>query len=1134
MSEEIKLTEKGVQNFLNSKDGFQGEAFFSNLIFPIFGEERFHPSGKEMLEAEPVLRTEAKKVGIKSIIHHGDIDVKFGSLYVFEIVVADRVALVRNRVAVQGVVRRLMKSYTGAFMIFHYANTANWDWRFSFCCRRDGKEQTEAKRYTFLLGPNQACRTAAQNFVKLAERVRDRSATLDDLVSAFDVEALSREFFRKYTDHYSAFVKYVTGKSFKKVGGVWKEVDEGTSNAKMYADFGHDDKRVRDYVKKLLGRVVFLHFLQKKGWLGGRKGWTDGQPDFMWQLYSQAGKKQDDFLDAVLEPLFSAIDEKRKDDFYDTGVAAIGRIKIPYLNGGLFTRDALDRIPTKFPKKYFEELLAFLSEYNFTIDENDPNDAEVGVDPEMLGRIFENLLEDNRDKGAYYTPKAIVEYMCRRSLAAYLAVGCDAALAKKIEGFVNDHDAAKLTKDAAEKLLRKLKSVKVCDPAIGSGAFPMGLLREIRLCRETLEDRLELPEAKRTPPAALTKEIIENNIYGVDIERGAVDIARLRFWLALVVDEETPQALPNLDFKIMQGNSLLESYRGIDLSSILPDAKGVARAAAHLVQSEFRGLAPKRIVQGELAFGGETASAVITERMREYYRTADRRTKQDLIADISEQVRGYLMASGLQKKWHAELVDLGLQNDRFFLWHTWFADVFANGGFDIVIGNPPYVKEYTCRKAFDGFRDVSPYYIGKMDLWYGFACHGIDMLAPNGILCFIAQNNWTTSAGAKLMREKVIRDSRILELMDFNDYMVFGEDNPDGPQIQTMIMSFVRDSATNPYKFEDWTLTAGASRLDMRQMLQHVSANSVKLITPTIKREEKKGLLTFTENDGIFEKIVEGKTYLLDNEVAQGIVPNPDVVNNRNRKLLTDQTIKTGEGVFVVPVGYFSSVGEGEKKYIRPLYEPYQMERYCFEAKVEKQILYITKQNWHNDAPLLVAHLKKYKEIMEERRENKNGRISFMHLHWPREEKFFVPGEKILSVRKCVDGPVFAYTRKAAYVMMSVNVIQTFRWNMKFLTGVLNSALVTYWLRHRGKMQGENFQIDKEPLLGIPLPKPELVDQKPIMGLVDQILSAKSANPSADTSSLEAEIDSLVFDLYGLTAEERAIVLGQGNPNAEG
>ena len=346
-------------------------------------------------------------------------------------------------------------------------------------------------------------------------------------------------------------------------------IDTGFDHTGMTVDKIRDreEKPIRDYVKKLLGRIVFLHFLQKKGWLGvpAGKEWGEGDRDFMLKLFKNATEGQkENFLDDIMEDLFSeGLDHNRSDrgDLYDTKVEGFRNCRIPYLNGGLFERDNRDKKPNHFPASYFDGLLTMLSQYNFTIDENDPNDAEVGVDPEMLGRIFENLLEDNKDKGAFYTPKEIVQYMCRESLIAYLQTDQREEDKECICQFVTTHDA-ELLGDLKEAIDQKLIDVKICDPAIGSGAFPMGLLRELFFCRSAIEPNIVENAAN------IKRHIIQNNIYGVDIERGAVDIARLRFWLALIVDEKSPEALPNLDFKIMQGNSLLEQYRGADLSTM--------------------------------------------------------------------------------------------------------------------------------------------------------------------------------------------------------------------------------------------------------------------------------------------------------------------------------------------------------------------------------------------------------------------------------------------------------------------------------------------------------------------------------------------------------------------------------------
>ena len=875
-------------------------------------------------------------------------------------------------------------------------------WRLSYICDMN-EGATSPKRFSYVLGDSDGqYNTPTHRLEELSRKVR--ALRLADVFETFSVETLSKEFFDEYHIHYDRIVAELAR--------------QGKSGAVYH-----------DYVKKLMGRIVFLHFLQKKGWLCG-------DTNFMLNTFSQSNRKND-YLESVLEPLFFGIlntePAKREQVFNRNGwqQSLVEKwASIPYLNGGLFERDDVDDLRIVLPESLFRDLFHFLASYNFTVDENDPDDAEIGVDPEMLGKIFESLLEDNKAKGAYYTPKEIVQYMCKESLIAYLASKLPETNESIIRTFVEHHEMQPELETCREPLSQALRDVKICDPAIGSGAFPMGLLNELWRCREAME-----PMGSRV---ALKKEIIENNIYGVDIERGAIDIARLRFWLSIVVDSEKAEPLPNFDYKFMQGNSLVESYQGFDLSRIA--GKSVGR--------------PSTSKQYVIGLDSDLSRKNLQKLLHEYFSVTEHQQKANMRHAINAEVKTLIRESfGGTPTSLAKLEQLDPSaNQVFFLWHTWLKDIFDNGGFDIIIANPPYVKEYTNRAAFDGFRETSPYYLGKMDLWYGFACHGIDMLKKDGVLCFIAQNNWTTSAGAKKMRNKVIKDSQILQMLDFNTYMVF--ENAD---IQTMIMLFKRNSKIDDYQFDYRIITNGTEKTDMLALLSKKPGNT-KYRRPIINREKHyDSLLTFSDNESIFDKIANGKTYLKDDEIAQGIVPNPDVVNSRNRKNLSNQSIQIGEGVFVVDKDKFAGGSESEKKYIKPLYEPYQMRRYYISQKNDKCLLYITKANWKNDAPRLLSHLSKYKEIMQQRRENQNGRIDFMHLHWPRDERFFTEGAKILSVRKCVDSPIFVYYEPQAYVMMAVNVIKTTRWNMKFLTGLLNSSLVEFWLRNKGKMQGNNY-----------------------------------------------------------------------------
>ena len=511
------------------------------------------------------------------------------------------------------------------------------------------------------------------------------------------------------------------------------------------------------YVKKLLGRIVFLYFLQKKGWLGATDDqWTNGSQNFMSMLFNSATAEQkSDFLDEILEPLYECLDTSldKRSSFYDTHVEGLHSVHIPFL-GGLFERTNDDSVTSQFPKDYFAGLFKFLDEYNFTIDENDPNDAQVGVDPEMLGRIFENLLEDNKDKGAFYTPKEIVQYMCRESLIAYLQTGVtDEPTREALRQFVTTHDVSYLngrTSPLAENVSRCLQNVKICDPAIGSGAFPIGLLNEIFLCRGVIEDFSNATSIKR--------HIIQQNIYGVDFERGAVEIARLRFWLSIVADADTPDLLPNLDFKIMQGNSLLESYKGFDLSHIME--------TKHVLEQNHQ----YSIFEDNI----DVIRAEVKKLIQNYYTEGDSTQRSAMRLSIKDKIQRQIEGCGCNSVDILQIEDISA-TEEFFLWHTWFSEVFEEGGFDIVIGNPPYIqlqdndgklgKLYKPCK-FETFKSSG-------DIYCLFYEKGYGLLKPGGHLCFITSNKWMRAGYGDVLRGFLAGKTNPLLLIDFAGVKIF-------------------------------------------------------------------------------------------------------------------------------------------------------------------------------------------------------------------------------------------------------------------------------------------------------------------------------------------------------------------------
>ena len=660
-------------------------------------------------------------------------------------------SVVNKRVGLRNLVKSFINPTWGEFDAALVVFDSGDHWRLSFICDIKG-ETTSPKRYTYVFGCTELLyRTPIERFNFL----KKKGISFENLKTAFSVEALSDEFFDKYREQYADFIQYITGKRFVKVGSKWEEKVLGEPNAALMQAFGHNEKKIRDYVKKMMGRITFLHFLQSKGWMCG-------DLNYMQNMFEHSAYKND-YLDSVLEPLFFGIlntkPAEREALFTDYGwdKSLLSEWKdIPYLNGGLFERDEEDEPESRFPADYFKRLFQFFSEYNFTIDENDPNDAEVGVDPEMLGKIFENLLEDNKDKGAFYTPKEIVRYMCQESLIAYLETNTSVAK-DKIRQFVlsPEEGVADIPENKKPKLLAALEEVKICDPAIGSGAFPMGLLNELLHCREVLS-------GKHYDRAEIKKSIIQNNIYGVDIEKGAVDIARLRFWLSIVVDEETPSPLPNLDYKIMQGNSLIESFMGVDLSKLT-------------YEKEYKK------DKGEISLFDDEKNRLqktVSHLLSSYYSCSDHDRKVKLQQEISDTINKQLEAQAYNPSILAKLKEINLaENNKFFLWHTWFSDVFNREdkeGFDIVIGNPPYISAVNMARTDEDkllYRQSYPEATGAYDMYILFLLLGAKL--SSNIYCWIIPNKLLVADYAKRTLLKLKANNGLEKAIDVSVYDVF-------------------------------------------------------------------------------------------------------------------------------------------------------------------------------------------------------------------------------------------------------------------------------------------------------------------------------------------------------------------------
>jgi len=1110
------VNKNSLRTYLSSS--YQGaQSFLEYIIYPIFGEEHFVDEYEaEILMNQPEYESLATAAGIQSIKQVGKVYVGVEPLQIFDITVGSQVQMARNRVGIQQLIRRIMDTHSLAFMLFHYEDGGaesqeSWEWRFTFCHKGASQtDTTSSKRFTFLLGPGQHCRTATDNFQRLIDK---RGAVeVKDIEDAFSVEALNKEFFDKYRQHYATFVEYITGKRYVKQGSKWEEKQVSEPNAQLQDQFCGDEKRVRDYVKKLLGRIVFLHYLQRKGWLGvpSDKAWGDGDRSFIQHLYEYATEaQQSDFITSVLSPLFYEAlntDRRADNDLFDTRVKfpkRCNKLRIPYLNGGLFDRDENAALLIKFPPEFFKDLLDFFAQYNFTIDENDPTDAQVGVDPEMLGRIFESLLEDNKEKGAYYTPKEIVQYMCRESLIAYLCTGIDQGTPEHqaISEFVKSYDAELLTGLELEgvelgvKVLERLKEVKVCDPAIGSGAFPMGMLRELYYCRISLEDL-------SVSPAEIKSQIIKGNIYGVDIEQGAVDIARLRFWLSLVVDETTPTPLPNLDYKIMQGNSLLEWYEGVDLST--------------LTQRKEDGCVE---LFDDLA---DVYRRQLRQAISDYYGETDHDRKATLHQKISEAIDEQLK----EQHYTVDLSGINVSaNTHFFLWHTWFNEVFnrpsGRNGFDIVIGNPPYLRIQGLKSVdpslVDALKALYQSAVDSFDLYVPFIELGLSLVSESGSVNYIAPTKWSNADFGKGLRALLCSLSAAARIINFSDYQVFNASTYSG------IQTFQRGSERLYYTQLARNLDTS---LDIKLYLDSLKESD---FTPIDYRQFKKQPWILATNQ-VYQVLLKLKQQPLTlgdvfDKVYQGIATSKDNVFFLYDVLEMSDTVIEGYSM------QLEERVQVEKGLVKPLLKGEDVHRYD-DIRTNRCVIFPYKLG-HTGAylyeeaeiarifPLGYKYLKSCEDVLRGREKGRFN-IDGRWYQFGRGQGIAYNGIPKLLAPEISLGGNFAYDRNGHFyhttkVYGYIKKPES-QYSYQFLLGLLNSRLFWFFIQNTGYvLRGGYYTFKTNYVTPFPIPRREDIEEADytlIESSVQEILEGQQMTSQVDTLLLV--IDKTICKIYGV------------------
>ena len=1029
-------------------------------------------------------------------------------------------------------------------LVAFYNETVS-DWRFSFvkldvALKQDDKgkvkiinEFTPAKRYSFLVGEQEPNHTAQSRLINYL--IKDYP-TVDEIEEAFNVEKVSKEFFANYKELFLQLVDNL------------KAIRENEPSQRINTEFTMKSIKESDFCKKLLGQLVFLYFIQKKGWLGVsvHSNWGEGDKQFLRHTFERAVKEGKNFFNDYLEPLFyDALANGERDNNY----FSLLDCKIPFLNGGLFeTIGGYDWVNTDivFENEIFSNsiktktgdvgtgILDVFDRYNFTVKEDEPLEKEVAVDPEMLGKVFEELLEvqDRKSKGAFYTPREIVHYMCQESLINYLCTELDAKDDKFItqeskqialiepnikqldfENLLTKHDISDFihhsdkisqlesiatekentnskykhilslaVKNNAERIDKALENIKICDPAIGSGAFPVGMMNEIVRARIALVESGFLKPIKKRTIYEYKRQAIQNSIYGVDIESGAVEIAKLRLWLSLVVDEENIEnikALPNLDYKIMQGNSLLDLY-GV----IIPDK----------LQTRF------------------------TELANLHFDETRKNKKKEYQKEI-EQIKSEIFK-----------IAKSLNCEATFDYRFFFHDVFKQGGFDIVIANPPYVGEKGHKDIFEPIKKCSlkEFYLGKMDLFYFFFHLALNILKPNGSCAFITTNYYITALGGKLLRKDFKQRAILNNLVNFNELRIF-ESALGQHNLITMLTK-----AHNPNTVCQTINVNRKGYLDnnFENIVLGIDeqTNYNKISQKDLYEGQEDYIRIFKEDKNsklskILNKIKQGND-ILGNicNINCGIQTGADKLTESHIKKY-DIIQKKGTGIFVLNNIEIKN-NCLEENFIKPLFKNSDIRKYYTSSKTNENIIYFSRDESEKNISNIINYLKPFKKILLNRREVNKGSIRWFDLWWGRKQEIFENEKIICPQRNKLN--VFGYNNISWYSSVdNYFITNKSNYKLKYILALLNSNLYYIWLYHKGKRKGECLELYQKPLSEIPIKKANEDIQNRFVSVVDKILAITQTDDYLENQEkqdavkeYEKQIDIMVYKLYDLTYEE--------------
>lgn len=1070
----------------------------------------------------------------------------------------------------------------GAIVAF-YTKDEPEKWRLSFI-RMDyefskGKvteKLTPAKRYSYLVGKGEPCHTALSRLYPIFFD-DNKNPGIDELEDAFSVEKVTKEFFDLYCEKFHELREYLESNDDFMIEA---EVRKFTSE---------------QFAKKLLGQIVFLYFIQKKGWLGVEaipvtlsekayncsfyargsksreimpkvyikqddgnfridfneiqklsdedeaflasivkgKPWGSGPRDFMRKIFDGCIGAGKNYFDEYLEPLFyTGLNKNRGENgFY----APLHR-RIPFLNGGLF--EQLDNYEWEnnnfaIPNSIFSNvdikgrnadgILDIFDRYNFTMNEDEPMEREVAIDPEMLGKVFENLLDvkDRKSKGAFYTPREIVHYMCQETLINHLIKKTELP-ETDIRDFIvygelmRDEDTTKTAREGNKEMLisskifdlqtgiNRLKeiddilaNVKVADLAVGSGAFPLGMLNVIVKARETLSAYMSIGMnafQKKTfyaydrKPYDLKVNTIKNCIYACDIEPSAVDIAKLRLWLSIVIDDEIaeevgngefdahtkPKQLPNLECNIICGNSLMDQFKGntlISESDLLQNTSNESQRS--MFQSGVDSLLVELIrLQDKLFFVKEhEEKEEIKEQIQKIYNEI-----------ILEQFEG---DSELIKEYYKVTKE---PSNPWIIWQMHFPKVFRdNKGFDIVIGNPPYgaeLGEDVKQRCVRRFNDV---HIRTIDSFNFFISLSIKLINETGNVSFIVPNN--------LLYQAEFEKTRIILLKNhLRNVINLGDGVFNSASVPTCIYVMNR-SIEQEYEFSysDFRYKGvdeiSWDQIDMKLNAQQVLESDGKIIG--ISKEATQVINKINEKSVLLDELLVDASYGVTTGCDKAFIVNDEIVKEKNL----------------------------EVQYLHRTISGRDINKYVI-LNTEKIVIYMPKTEGNENSENIQRHLNLYRDKLDKVSEVRKGIRPWWSNHRARSKTLF-NGPKII-LRQTGDSIIATYDNSGIYPLDSImNIKLKEGIDYKFILGCLNSSYFNYLYQSRTQESGRGFaQVKPQNVRAMPIPTLNDEQKEEICKIVTLALQAKVDDQEASIVNYMTQIDEIMYDFYELTEAE--------------